>query len=109
MTVNFATGLPDNYGGISVYSRSAYAAVSAQTPNFTAIMNAYSANTEILFDHPPCGDSCSAKTRVGYDVKFEVQKLMKRRAGIRISSKLLSRGREHYRDCSWTRMDQQLF
>jgi hypothetical protein len=64
MTVNLATDIPDIYGGISVYSRSPGAGVAMQTSNFTKIMQDYSSNAIMSIDHPPCGDSCSAKVNV---------------------------------------------
>jgi hypothetical protein len=64
MTVNLATDIPDIYGGISVHSRSSGAVVAMQTSNFTKIMQDYSSNAIMSIDHPPCGDSCSAKVNV---------------------------------------------
>jgi len=64
MTINFATSVPDVYGGLTPAEREPLYEVTLQTSNFTAIMEAYSSNTIMLMDHPACGDACSTRVTV---------------------------------------------
>jgi hypothetical protein len=55
MKINFATSIPDIYGGITPLLHLIYNEVALQTSNFTAIMEAYVLNVIMEMDYPACG------------------------------------------------------